>query len=147
MDDRRIGVRFEASEEILSSHKLYSGANLVHSEASFHRGKAVTTWRYPLTSTCYACNRPRRPIGLWEVEAPTFSRYSAQRWRWGQLYAPAALLPLGRFLVLISVRGWVDPRGRMRLEGLEQLKINSPRRESNPQPSGLEHHAISEPIV
>jgi hypothetical protein len=40
---------------------------------------------------------------LWEVEAPTFSRQSAHRWRQGcQPYAPAAFYPPGRFLVLIS---------------------------------------------
>jgi hypothetical protein len=47
----------------------------------------VKRWRYPR-------NRPWRPIGLWDVEAPTFSRQSAHRWRWScQTYAPAALHP------------------------------------------------------
>jgi hypothetical protein len=30
---------------------------------------------------CYPCKRPWRPIGLWYVEASTFSRQSAHRWR------------------------------------------------------------------
>jgi hypothetical protein len=38
--------------------------------------------------------RPWRPIGLWHVEAPTFSIQSAHRRRWNcQTYAPAALYP------------------------------------------------------
>jgi hypothetical protein len=31
-------------------------------------------------------------------------------------------LPPGRFLVLISVRSWVDPKAIVRLEGISQLK-------------------------
>jgi hypothetical protein len=74
----------------------------------------------------YSCNRPWSPIRLRDVEAATFSRQSAHRWRWGcQLYAPAALYPPGRFLVLISARGWVDPRTKMWLEGLGELKISN----------------------
>jgi hypothetical protein len=78
--------------------------------------------------------RPWRPIGLWDVEGLTVSRQSAHRWRYGcQPYAPAALHPPGWFLVLISVRGWVDPRAIVRLEG---RKI-PPLRDSNLRPSGL----------
>jgi hypothetical protein len=37
-------------------------------------------------------------------------------------------LPTGRFLVFISVRGWVDPRAIVRLEELDKLKISTSSR-------------------
>jgi hypothetical protein len=71
----------------------------------------------------YPCNRTRRASHIsqtigWQM-AVRLSALSAGR-----------PLPSGIFLMLISVRGWVDPRVIVRLEGLGQLK--------NPMTSGIE---------
>jgi hypothetical protein len=57
-----------------------------------HRSDICT--RLPTFPMYTIYKRPWRPIRLWDVEPPTFSRQSAHRWRWGsQPYAPAALHP------------------------------------------------------
>jgi hypothetical protein len=78
-----------------------------------------------LSGLRYPCYRPWRPLGLREVEAPKLLRQTANRWRQGcQPYAPAALYPqvsFLRFLVLISVRHWVNPTAIVWPEGVGKL--------------------------
>jgi hypothetical protein len=80
------------------------------------------------------CYRPWRLLGLREVETPTLLRQTANRWRPGcQPYAPADLYPqvsFLRFLVLISVRGWVDSSAIVQPEGLGKLEKNPPHRKA-----------------
>jgi hypothetical protein len=60
------------------------------------RGDAeVIIWTVKVKN--YPCNRPWRRIYLWDFEAPTFSRQSAQRWRC-QPYPPVTLYPQEDFL-------------------------------------------------
>jgi hypothetical protein len=62
----------------------------------------------------YSCNRPWRPAGLWDVEASTFSRKSAHRWRWGcQPYAVMCLIKYRRnfYLSLLIVAAAMCVKG------------------------------------
>jgi hypothetical protein len=57
-----------------------------------HHVKPVQFFAVVAGKASYPCNRPWRPIDLWEVEPPTFSRQSAHRWRSDcQPYAPVTL--------------------------------------------------------
>jgi hypothetical protein len=87
----------------------------------------------------YPFNMPWRSTGIWNVQASQLSRQSPYWWRCScQTYSLVYLLmPAGRFLVIISVRGWVDPRAIVRLEGLSRLKIQTTSSGNNPRPSGL----------
>jgi hypothetical protein len=133
---------FESSY-ILNCHRNVRSINLIYIQHNLCKFKPTFTYRiirrkWSIKKKGHPCNRPWRTIGLWDVEILIFSRQMAQRWRWGcQPYAPVSLYPIGRFPVLISVRGWVDPRSMAWSERLRELKNPVTSSGIEPRPSVL----------
>jgi hypothetical protein len=77
-------------------------------------------------------NRPWRPIGLWDVEAPTFS-IDSRFTDGGKVVSPTRrtpFIPHKDSWYSFLLRGWVDPRAIVQMDVLVKLK--------NSTSSGLE---------
>jgi hypothetical protein len=111
-----------------------------NSTAVIYQSSCSLTWpqnegkRQKVKKYWHPWNRLWRLIWVWNVKDSAFSRQSIHRWRWGwqtcelaAIYQMTKLYPPGRFLVIISVRGWVYPRATVPLEELGKLGTHTHR--------------------
>ena len=95
------------------------------------------SWHWTLFSTIWVKGKAiplqawTGPEGSRRLRFPDFKTVGTWRWQGCQPYAPAAFYPQEIFPVLISVRGWVDPRGHNAARRIMSMKIPM-------TPSGIE---------
>ena len=82
-----------------------------------HRVSPIKWIKVKVTQSHYRSGEVQRVPGSWRSQ---ISRQSAHETC--QPYAPAAFIPQGIFLVLISVRGWVDPQGHSAVRRFMSMK-------------------------
>ena len=85
-----------------------------------HFDEIVSAYAVSGTQKTYSYYRPEVPRGFQEVKVPRLHDNGPGNI---SLTPPAAFYPQEILLVLISVRGWVNPRALVRSEGLCQRKI------------------------
>jgi hypothetical protein len=85
------GKSFSNQQLGASLHEINNDNGVRVENLATSKNTTVRSTMFPHRKS-YPCKRPWRPIWFWDVEAPTFSRQLAHRWRWScQPYAPAAL--------------------------------------------------------
>jgi hypothetical protein len=106
---------------LLTYSYIHASLCVLHIFVKSKKNKAITV------------NRSWRIIGVWGVKTFTISSQLSHKQRWDcQALRAGRPLPSGIFLVLIFVRGWVDPRATVWMEELSTEK--SPTTSSGIEP-------------